>query len=573
LRTPGGPLGTPARETWRETPSVIDSSDDELRLKSPPTASSSAQPIPQPPPMPTVPDSDAELDPQPARRRGTRVAAPTQRWTHPDPPRTRTRGASQAAPTGPPVGVTLQAPRKGKQTKSQVAPTLASSPNRFQLPDPPHEGGAGAAWTSLDHALDFLYGEDIEYITYEDALESCMAAMKHEGAPKTFADALKRLQAEADEWRKAAELEMQAHVDNSTWELVKLPPGRKPIGSRWVFVVKRKSDGSVDRYKGRLVARGFSRRPGIDFNEVFSPTARWAALRAILAQGALTGAHIESVDISNAYLNGILEDNIEVYMDQPEGFHQGERDWVCRLRKGLYGLKQSGRLWYERLGKVLEEIGFTRLKSDSSIYVWMHGDTKVVVPVFVDDLTIVSASKSAIQTVKDALARSFKLKDLGPTSFLLGVKVEHDAPNRSLSLSQRQYILDMLERFNMSDCKPVSTPMDPGSRLSTSMAPSTPEQIAEMQGVPYINAVGALNYLAIATRPDISYTVSKLARYNSNPGPEHWKAVKHLFRYLKGTLDVKLTYSPSDSKQPSRPMRMQTTGVTWTTGNRRLAGL
>ena len=97
----------------------------------------------------------------------------------------------------------------------------------------------------------------------------------------------------------------------------------------------------------------------------------------------------------------------------------------------------------------------------------------------------------------------------------------------------------------MSDCKPVSTPMSPGSKLSSSMAPSTPEDITFMKSVPYLSAVGSLMYLAITTRPDISYAVGVLARFNSNPGPIHWKAVKHVFRYLKGTLDLKLTYGPT----------------------------
>ena len=353
---------------------------------------------------------------------------------------------------------------------------------------------------------------------------------------------------DADKWAEAAEKEIQALVNNGTWKLVKLPQGRKAIRSRWVFRVKRNADGSVDRYKGRLVAKGYSQRPGIDFDEVFSPTARWAALRAILAQGALAGDHIESIDISNAYLNGVLGNDIEVFMQQPEGFHQGRDDWVCKLLKGIYGLKQSGQLWYERLGKALEEMGFIRLESDSSIYIWSKDGVKVIIPVFVDDLTLVSKSKKDIDRVKSDLSKIFKMKDLGPTTFLLGIQVDHNREARTLSLSQRQYILDMLTRFNMTDCKPVTTPMEPGLRLTTDTSPLNAEDAAEMKTVPYMNAVGALNYLAIATHPDISYTVGCLARFNANLRPIHWKAVKHLFRYLKGTLNLKLTYAPTNSQ-------------------------
>jgi hypothetical protein len=413
--------------------------------------------------------------------------------------------------------------------------------------DPEADGGAAAASASQTQTPDLTH-----YITLSEAAETAFSAIpKLDSAPKTLAEAMKR--DDADQWFQAAKDEIQAHIDNGTWEYTQLPPDRKAIGSRWVFKIKRNVDGSIDRYKGRLVAKGYSQRPGIDFDEVFSPTAKWAALRTILAQAALEGAHIESVDISNAYLNGVLDEEIEVFMEQPEGFHQGDDDWVCRLRKGLYGLKQSGRLWYEKLGKTLEEMGFVCLKSDSSVYVWIKDEVKITIPVFVDDLTITSKSKDKVEQVITDLGKVFKLRRLGPTSFLLGVSIEYDREQRTLSLSQRQYILDMLHRFKMEDCKPVSTPMDPGSRLSSTTSSMSPSELQaeaeEMKSVPYINAVGALNYLAIATRPDISQTVSKLARYNANPRPAHWKAVKHLFRYLQGTKDLKLTYAPSESNE------------------------
>ena len=224
-------------------------------------------------------------------------------------------------------------------------------------------------------------------------------------------------------------------------------------------------------------------------------------------------------------------------------------NWVCRLNKGIYGLKQGGRLWYQKLDSVLQDIGFSRIRSDQSIYVWVREDVKVIVPVFVDDLTLASKSKVAIQHVKAELAKRFKLRDLGPTSFLLGVEITRDRATCTLQLSQRQYALDILERFNFGDCGTVSTPMDPGAKLSVSQAPTTADEIAHMRNVPYINAVGALMYLSVATRPDIAYAVGVLCRFNSNPGIEHWKAVKHLFRYVKSTVDYKLTYAPSPSKE------------------------
>ena len=252
---------------------------------------------------------------------------------------------------------------------------------------------------------------------------------------------------------------------------------------------------------------------------------------------------IECIDFSTAYLNGEIDK--DVYMHQPEGFEEG--DLVCKLGKGLYGLKQGGRLWYKKLAATLVSMGFRILRSDNSVYVLTNDIVTVIIPVFVDDCTLVSKSKEALQKIKQELLSHFKLRDLGPIAQILGVQVTRDRSKRTLCLSQSQYAMDVLTKFNMADCKPVGTPMDPGVRLTKDMCPTTDAEREEMASVPYINAVGALMYLATATRPDIANAVSILARFSSNPGQQHWTAVKHLMRYIRGTLDMKLTYSPSST--------------------------
>ena len=177
----------------------------------------------------------------------------------------------------------------------------------------------------------------------------------------------------------------------------------------------------------------------------------------------------------------------------------------------------------------------------------MPGIVRIIVPIFVDDITLASKSQKALDDTVKELAKHFPLRDLGPTSFLLGINIIRDRSKRTIALSQRQYIVDMLERYGFATCSPVSTPMDPGTRLTADMGAKSQEDITFMMSVGYLSAIGGLMYLALTTRPDISNAVGILSRFSANPGPMHWKAVKHLFRYLQGTKDLKLVYGPDAS--------------------------
>src|SRR6201999_870275 len=208
---------------------------------------------------------------------------------------------------------------------------------------------------------------------------------------------------DAMQYHNSACDEIQSLIDNGTWEFATLPPGRKAIGCRWVFLIKRKSDGSVDSYKARVVAQGFSQHPGFDYDETYASTVKWATLRAILALAALEDLEIESVDISSAFLNGEID--AEVYMQQPEGFPQGRPDQVLRLLKSIYGLRQSPRLWHKKLNSVLVKMGFKKIKSDASVWVYDRDEVRIIVPVFVDDMTLVSKSKEKIKQLKEELKK------------------------------------------------------------------------------------------------------------------------------------------------------------------------
>ena len=238
-----------------------------------------------------------------------------------------------------------------------------------------------------------------------------------------------------------------------------------------MFLIKRDANGDIERYKPRLVAKGFSQRPGFDYFDTFAPTARWSALCALLSIAAIEDLEIDQIDISNAFLNGDVD--ADIYVDQPEGFVQGDpEEDKLHLHKGLYGLKQSPRLWHQKLDAELRKLDFVKMSSEASIWVYKRDGVRLIVPVFVDDLLIIGKSRPEIDRLKDQLARVFKFRDLGPISFFLGVKVTRDRKLRKIWLSQDQYAKTMLARYGFADCRPLSTPMS-GNRLSRSEAPST----------------------------------------------------------------------------------------------------
>ena len=211
-----------------------------------------------------------------------------------------------------------------------------------------------------------------------------------------------------------------------------------------------------------------------------------------MALAAKEGFKMRSVDISSVFTYGEL--NEVIYMKQPEGYHQGGPNVVCKLHKSLYGLKQSARQWNKKLHSVLDSLGFKRVLSDASIYIYSKDKVKLIVPIFIDDITLVSKDDAAMDSTVQELSKHFKLRDLGATTFLLSVQVKQDLKAHTISLSQSHYVDELLKRFKMEDCNPVKTPLSPGSDLF-GLVP-TPSQQEEMRFIPYLAAVGSLQYLA-----------------------------------------------------------------------------
>src|ERR1044072_9286976 len=310
---------------------------------------------------------------------------------------------------------------------------------------------------------------------------------------------------------------------------------RQPIGCKWVFRVKENPDGSVNRLKARLVAKGFHQRHGLDYAETFSPVVKPTTVRIILTLAVSLHWSIQQLDVNNAFLNGLLEE--EVYMVQPPGFITSEnKGHVCKLNKAIYGLKQAPRAWFGRLRVVLLKYGFVSSKCDPSLFTLHNNSDVVFLLVYVDDIIITGSSLILLQQLVTKLNSEFALKQLGDLDYFLGVQVQR-LKDGSLLLSQTKYIYDLLERANMIEAKGLPTPMISSSKLTKHGSDYMQDPTL------YRSIVGALQY-ATLTRPEISFSVNKVCQFLSQPLEEHWQTAKRILRYLKRTIHHGLLLRP-----------------------------
>lgn len=334
-----------------------------------------------------------------------------------------------------------------------------------------------------------------------------------------------------EEWLQAMREEHESLVENNTWTLVDRPDDRKVLSGKWVHKLKRGPDGKVVRYKARWVVRGFEQLEGLEYHDTFASVVKPMSYKALFALAAAHDLEIEQMDVKTAFLYGTISE--EIYVEQPPEMSDGTNR-VCRLNRALYGLKQSPRVWYETLSNHLGKLGYRPIDSDLSVF--QRGNTFIAV--YVDDLLLIGPNKGDIQRVKDALSSTFRMTDLGACKYYLGMTVRRDRPNRTIHLGQRAYIENVLRDFDMWEVRPVATPMD-----QTKLAAADEDYKCDPDHrIRYQSAVGSLMYAMLGTRPDLAFAVSVVSRYAANPTESHWKAVKRIFRYLKGTIDFELAY-------------------------------
>jgi hypothetical protein len=374
--------------------------------------------------------------------------------------------------------------------------------------------------------------------------------------PCSYDEAASRPDAEL--WKRAVEEQLQSLLENETWEYIdQVPAGRKAIGCRWVFKLKTvlnsqankewvmvdNQDGTSTRYKARLVIQGFRQRFGRDYTDTYAPVMRSDILRLMLALSTHDSEIVAlQMDAVSAFLNAHLTE--EIYMNTPQG--DTARQKFVKLLRSLYGLKQAPLEWFKVVDSFLvQEQKFTKLQSTSCLYIKRSENGRfVIVGVYVDDFPIVGHPEM-VDEIRSALSLKFKMSDLGTLRSCLGIEIDRDAAKRTVFLSQKRYINEILSQYGMQNSRPVPTPACPDIKLSKAMCPSSEADrnaVSLLQAnIDYRGAVGSLIWLQ-HTRPDIVYAVGEVARYVQDPGQQHFVALKRIFRYLRGTIDYGLLY-------------------------------
>ncbi|GJP60051.1 hypothetical protein CLOP_g17193 [Closterium sp. NIES-67] len=375
-------------------------------------------------------------------------------------------------------------------------------------------------------------GSVVEQIE-EDEIAHCYWAPIPE--PKTREEALNGPNGE--KWKASEDEEFGSLIENETWDLCDLPPGKKAITSKMIYRHKYGPEGELTRYKSRLVARGFQQTKGKDYDEVFAPVGKGTTLRVLLAIAALLGWKIRQMDIVTAFLNGIILE--EVYMKQPEGLDDGSGR-VCRLKKAIYGLKQAPRAWYHKLEEALLAGGFKKSECDPSLFLLQEKDEILMLLVYVDDILLFSASTALLDSAEQMLEMQFKCSKMGEVKYYLGMHVERDVEKGVLRLHQRKYCEGLAEKYGLQDGGKPATPLSSGFTVEPC---ADEEVVGESDRKLFHSMVGSLNYAANHTRPDIAFATSRLASVVSRPSHEQLEAAKRLVRYVSATASVGLEYS------------------------------
>lgn len=370
------------------------------------------------------------------------------------------------------------------------------------------------------------------------AFYECHNALVTDSEPKTFEEAMSR--PDSCKWKEAIQKELQTLKENNTWNICELPDNTKVISSKWVFKIKNNNNNR--QYKARLVARGFEQNDVLDLNNIYAPVAKLSTFRLFLAVATKLNLPVSQMDVTGAFLYGDIEE--DVYLKLPEGaYNNGEN--IVKLNRSLYGLKKSPKYWNVKFNSVMIREGFKRSQCDSCLYTKCNDKQLMYVIIYVDDLLVFGTDTSQISEFKLMLSREFKIKDLGLISDFLGINVKQNLNNGVTELCQKAYLENVLKRFNMYNCKPISTPMD--RNFNTKILESECKSDKNTENL-CRQIIGCLMYAVSGTRPDLCVAVSILSRFQDSANNTLLVALKRVLRYIKHTINYKLVYKCDDGK-------------------------
>lgn len=348
--------------------------------------------------------------------------------------------------------------------------------------------------------------------------------------PNTYNEAMDS--DDSDLWRKAFEHEMQALISKNVFEVVQKPECTNIVGSRWVLSYKRMADGGI-KPKARLVAKGYSQKYGVDFLSTFAPVVDMTSVRFLFALIATMNLKFLQFDVKTAFLNGDLEEDI--FMSPPEGYEINANK-VWKLKKSLYGLRQSPRKWNEKITHVLRKIGFIQL-SDNCMF--RKHSPFVILAVYVDDAILCAHDLQTCNEVIDQLKNEFEIQIVKTNKFL-GFQYKQ-LDNGSMMIHQEDYVRKLINKFGMTFAKTAPTPFEVGQNVEG-------EHLLE-DNTEFRELIGCLQFAACQTRIDIAFTVNYLSRNVLKPSNIHMQIAKRTLKYLNGTLERGIVYKSNGSNE------------------------
>ncbi len=304
----------------------------------------------------------------------------------------------------------------------------------------------------------------------------------------------------------------------------------------WVFAVKKDGEGCCLRDKVHWVGKGYTQRLGVDYNKTWAAVAHLKSVRMLCAVAVTQGLYVWQIDFEAAFLNSNTRK--EIWMDQLKGYevkgHKGEK---CRLKKTIYGTMQGGHDWAETLGGTYDQLGYNTSRADPCIWVWKGDNGEyTLTATYTNDVLGVSTSPAEAERRKAEFAAIWAIKDVLSQERLLGMKILEEHNKGRISLSQCTYFVIVLKDYHLKNVSLHSTPLPVGLSLTNNMSPTTDSKCEAMEDKPYRPLLGAAMWGQLATRPDLSYAVSVLSRYQINPGLKHWKALLHVMGYIWKTI-------------------------------------